>query len=87
MSLVVHLVSLKVNLWDVIDDLASLLPATKEPLQAGLWLRRLFRLLRLLLLRVLTINVEWARLPLLVWRDELLLGFTSTTTTSALELV
>ena len=77
-----HLVSLKVNLWDVIYDLISLLATAKEPLQPGLWLRRL---LWLLLLWILTIDVERTRLPLLVRGDELLLGFTSST--CALELV
>jgi hypothetical protein len=85
MSLVVHLVSLKVNLWDVIHDLIPLLSATKELLQPRLWLGRLLRLL-LLLLWILTIDVEWTRLPLLVRGDELLLWFPSTAT-SALELV
>ena len=85
MSLVVHLVSLKVNLWDVIHDLIPLLSTTKELLQPGLWLGRLLRLL-LLLLWILTIDVEWTRLPLLVRGYELLLGFPSSST-SALELV
>ena len=89
MSQVVHLVSLKVNLWDVIRDLVPLLPPTKELLQPGLWLRRLLSsLLLLLLLRILAINVELTRLSLLVRGDELLLGFTSSSTSaSALELV
>ena len=84
MSLVVHLVSLEVNLWDVIHDLIPLLPATKELLQPGLWLRRLLSLL--LLLWILAIDVEWTRLALLVRGDELLLGFPSAAT-RALELV
>ena len=48
MGLVVHLMSLEVNLGYVIHDLGSFLAATEEPLQSGLILLRLLRLLLLL---------------------------------------
>jgi hypothetical protein len=70
-SQVVHLMSLKVNLGYVIDNLVSLLSAAEEPLQTRL---RLTGRLWLLLLLIQFLSIERAWLTLLMWRNELLLG-------------
>ena len=71
MGLVVHLVSLKVDLGYVIDNLVPLLVPSEQPLKSR------FRLLNsfLLLLFIDLIGIVRRRLPLLVRWDELL-GFT-----------
>ncbi len=71
MGLVVHLVSLKVDLGYVIDNLVPLLVPSEQPLKSR------FRLLNsfLLLLFIDLIGIVRRRLSLLVRRDELL-GFT-----------
>ena len=71
MSLVVHLMSLEVNLGYIINYLVSLLTTAEESLQARLLLARLLLFL-LLLIQFLSIERTW--LTLLMRRDELLLG-------------
>jgi hypothetical protein len=73
MRLVVHLVTLEVDLGYVIDNLAPFLPATEEPLEAGLLLLSR-RLLLLLLLLIHLLRIERAWLALLMRGYELLLG-------------
>jgi hypothetical protein len=69
-SLVVHLMSLEVDLGYVIDDLASFLAPSEKSLQPGLGL-----LARLLLLLLLThsLGVKGTGLPLLMRGYKLLL--------------